>query len=307
MKGLLKISANAIGPKDNAQKLEIATGPEPAKMKMFMSSNIKRTFNQLTISVIEARDLPEFGMFSQSLESYFKVHYGGGNPIKTDVVNQIEKKISCNQSILLPVATPVLADRLVIEVFDYNMFPASDNKIGALIFSAKQLIADGSKPGGFFIWKSLYGSPADNTNDAAEDMNENPEIASDWKGMVLFHISAVENDKPKKGIETMLPDIRKQALDFGFFEMDTYEMVIEIGQGVTLPVAETDYRVQVSVHNNDWKSAEPKEKKGEYVRWSCRSGDGNKAKPDESVIKWQIPKNPFSLFTGKSAESLGQS
>lgn len=87
MKGLLKISANCVGPNDNAQKLEPAFGPEPAKMKMFMSSNIKRTFNQLTISVIEAIDLPEFGVWSQSLESYFKVHYGGGNPIKTDVHN----------------------------------------------------------------------------------------------------------------------------------------------------------------------------------------------------------------------------
>ena len=45
MKGLLKISANVIGPKDNAQKLEPHVGPEPDKMKMFMSPSIKRTFN----------------------------------------------------------------------------------------------------------------------------------------------------------------------------------------------------------------------------------------------------------------------
>ena len=45
MKGLLKISANVIGPKDNAQKLEPLVGPEPDKMKMFMSPSIKRTFN----------------------------------------------------------------------------------------------------------------------------------------------------------------------------------------------------------------------------------------------------------------------
>lgn len=44
MKGLLKISANVTGPKDNAQKLEAATGPEPAAMNMFMSPSIKRTF-----------------------------------------------------------------------------------------------------------------------------------------------------------------------------------------------------------------------------------------------------------------------
>jgi len=87
IKGLLKISANCTGPKDNAQKLEPASGPEPVKMKMFMSSNIKRTFNQLTISIIEAHDLPEFGTWSKSLECFFRVNYGGGNPLKTDVQN----------------------------------------------------------------------------------------------------------------------------------------------------------------------------------------------------------------------------
>ena len=87
LKGLLKISANVTGPSDNAQKLEPHVGPEPDKMKMFMSPSIKRTFNQLTISIIEAHDMPEYGTWSASLECYFKVSYGGGNPIKTDVHN----------------------------------------------------------------------------------------------------------------------------------------------------------------------------------------------------------------------------
>ena len=56
---------------------------------MFMSPSIKRTFHQLTISVIEAHNLPEFGGFMQnaSLECYFKLRYGGGNALKTDVHN----------------------------------------------------------------------------------------------------------------------------------------------------------------------------------------------------------------------------
>lgn len=45
MKGLMKISVNVTGPKDNAQRLESAVGPEPDKMKMFMSPSIKRTFH----------------------------------------------------------------------------------------------------------------------------------------------------------------------------------------------------------------------------------------------------------------------
>lgn len=107
------------------------------------------------------------------------------------------------QQFLLPVQTPVLADRLVIEIFDHNTF--QDQQIGSLILSAKKLLAEGSKEGGFYTWVSLFGSPADNTGDEADKMNSNPEIASDWKGMVLLHIAAEENDKPKKGMETMDP------------------------------------------------------------------------------------------------------
>jgi hypothetical protein len=119
--------------------------------------------------------------------------------------------VSINQSLFLPVQTPVLADRLVISVYDYNTVTANI-LIGSLILSAKQLIKDGSKPGGFYIWRSLYGSPPDNFNEAADAMDENPEGASDWKGMLLLHIQAEVNDKPKKGVETMDPAIKQMAI-----------------------------------------------------------------------------------------------
>ena len=129
--------------------------------------------------------------------------------------------------------TPVVADRLVIDVFDYNTV-ASDSHIGSLILSIKKLLADGSQPGGFYTWCSLYGSPADNSGAEADAMNENPDIASDWKGMVLMHIEAGENDKPRKGVETMDPEIVRSAEDLGFLGKDEetkedYELLVEIG------------------------------------------------------------------------------
>lgn len=100
---------------------------------------------------------------------------------------------------MLPVQTPVLQDRLVISAWDYNSV-FSDTIIGSLILSIKRLIAEGSKEGGMFVWKDLYGSPKDNNNEEAEVMNSNPECASDWKGSILIHVSAKEDDKPKKGV-----------------------------------------------------------------------------------------------------------
>ena len=42
--------------------------------------------------------------------------------------------------------------------------------------------------GGFFIWRNMNGAPQECDNAAADAMNNNPEIASDWKGRVLLHI-----------------------------------------------------------------------------------------------------------------------
>jgi len=129
-------------------------------------------------------------------------------PNKTKVE---KKKVTIMQRITLPVQTPVLSDRLVLEAYDYNTL-ASDIKIGSLILSAKQLIAEGAPPelpegesarketevkdgeekkwdgGGFFIWRNMNGAPQECENEAADAMNNNPDIASDWKGKVLLHI-----------------------------------------------------------------------------------------------------------------------
>ena len=286
MKGLLKISANVTGPKDNAQKLEQHVGPEPNQMKMFMSPSIKRTFNQLTITIIQAHDLPEYGTWSKSLEMYFQILYGGGHAVTTDTHDQLEdKKTPIMQAFLLPVQTPVLSDRVAIDVFDSGTI--SDTKIGSFILSAKQLLAAGSRDGGFFMWRSLYGAPEENTNDAAKAMNDNPDIASDWKGKVLMHIRAEENDKPKKAMEAADPELKQRAKELGFLEEEAYELMVEIGQGVTLPQEGKDYKVRVTVKDREWESGEPKEKKGQYYRWSCRSG----------VEQWKLPKNPFSEFS----------
>ena len=179
----------------------------------------------------------------------------------------------------------MVADRLVIEAYDHNTV-ASDSHIGSLILSTKKLIAAGSQEGGFYSWCSLYGSPAENTGSEADAMNENPEIASVWKGMVLMHFAAEETDKPKKGMVTMEPEIKRRAEELGFFETEAYELIFEVGQGITLPGKDTDYKVRITVQENSWSTELPKEKRGRYVRWNSRS----------EILRWEFPKNPHSLF-----------
>ena len=125
-------------------------------------------------------------------------------------------------------------------------------------------------------------------------MNMNPDIASDWKGQVLLHVKAVENDKPKKIVETMDPEIKKKAVDLGFFEKDEYNILCEVGQGITLPEADKKYKVMLSIEDHNWITEEPKETKGEYARWSCRS----------ELLSWKMPRYDLAIFS-KSEEELG--
>jgi len=48
-------------------------------------------------------------------------------------------------------------------------------------------------------------------------MNDNPEMASHWRGRILLEISMEPDDKPKKGCEKLEPEIRQAAEDAGFF------------------------------------------------------------------------------------------
>lgn len=104
----------------------------------------------------------------------------------------------------------------MIEAWDYNNL-ASDSHFGSMMFSVKSMLSTGAKPGGYFIWKNLYGSPKDNTGPVADAMNQNPDIASDWKGQVLIHISAVETDKPMKGVIDLDFALKEEAKEKGYF------------------------------------------------------------------------------------------
>ena len=121
-----------------------------------------------------------------------------------------------------------------------------------------------------------------------------------------MHVSATENDKPRKGVEDINDDpikakknegktgffvpqlgLKSRAQKEGWFQKDDYELMVEIGQGITLPEKDHDFRVQVSIQNLDWQCDVPKENKGEYVRWHSRS----------EVLSYKLPKNMRSLFT----------
>ena len=62
-----------------------------------------------------------------------------------------------------------------------------------------------------YMWENIYGAPPDTDGDVADKMNDNPEIASHWRGRMLLEISCEECDKPKKGVEKLEKEVRDGA------------------------------------------------------------------------------------------------
>ena len=47
------------------------------------------------------------------------------------------------------------------------------------------------------MWKNLYGSPLGVSGENTNKMNDNPELASTWKGRTLIHISSTNVKNPE--------------------------------------------------------------------------------------------------------------
>ena len=99
---------------------------------------------------------------------------------------------------LVPAQVPLLGGRLVFKVYDDDL--TGDELIGSIHFNVKDYIPDADgNPGrmnGKFDWKNIYGAPLDCHGNITDKMNENPEIASFWKGRVLMQVTAEETEKP---------------------------------------------------------------------------------------------------------------
>ena len=110
---------------------------------------------------------------------------------------------------MIPAQIPMLGGRLVFKVYDDDTL--GDELIGAIYFNIKDYIPDADgNPGRFngtYDWKNIYGAPTGVSGDTTKKMNENPEIASLWKGRILMQCIAEETEKPLLLLQKIEPEI----------------------------------------------------------------------------------------------------
>jgi hypothetical protein len=99
---------------------------------------------------------------------------------------------------------PLITSRTTIKLMDKD--DLYDETVGSVLFDMKNVIEGAYE--GLYFWKNIYGSPMNQSkSDSKVAMNENPEIASNWKGRVLMQISCEETDKPEAKVMPIDEDI----------------------------------------------------------------------------------------------------
>jgi hypothetical protein len=102
-------------------------------------------------------------------------------------------------------------------------------------------------------------------------MNENPELASTWKGRILMQVTCEkcgESDSPLAKVQKIQNDIVMQSRIFT--KPREYAFIAEIGQGIALP-DKKKYTIQMTIGGETFTTDEPKiATKTNYCRWDHR-------------------------------------
>jgi hypothetical protein len=76
-----------------------------------------------------------------------------------------------------------MSGRIVLKVMDEDI-GKKDEVVGSLVFNITDFIGE-SERNGMMFWKNIYGAHIGYSGANTDQMNENPEVASAWKGRVL--------------------------------------------------------------------------------------------------------------------------
>jgi hypothetical protein len=164
---------------------------------------------------------------------------------------------------------PLSSTRFLSKIYDKDKL-SLDDLVASYKFNLKKLISEcEDNEGSEVYWKNIYGAPNGTTNAHATHMNENPEKASTWKGRILIQVDVKDEPHPKLMCQALEPDVKQQLIAKEFFNNNEFEIVAEIGGGISLP-GEKNYHIKITINDFEIETDDPKEMKNGYCRWSER-------------------------------------
>lgn len=98
-------------------------------------------------------------------------------------------------------------------------------------------------------------------------MNENPELASNWKGRVLMSIECYETEKPVAKVMFLEDDMIMKAKEYTLDRK--YQIIAEVGQAVALPYNDK-FSVKILCGGEVFETSKARVAKKDYNRFNER-------------------------------------
>lgn len=155
-----------------------------------------------------------------------------------------------------------MSGRLVMKLYDEDKL--KDEIVGSIIFNLKECI---EQKNGSFFWKNIYGSPLDRSGENTDKMNNNPDLASTWKGRILMQVVAEKTDKPIIKLQDL--DEKTREIANPYLKPHEYEIIGEVGLGIALPEAKK-YQVMIKIADFVMKTDKPQFAENTFNRWNQR-------------------------------------
>jgi hypothetical protein len=154
----LTVSANLIGPGDEAAELKLGSEKVVNAKKPWMPTNVVKNYKQFYFKVIRANNLPLMDTFG-TIDAFIKYQMNSKSKVKTKVVKMKDNLVIWNQEILIPIELPTSKDHINFELFDSDAL--SNEMVANLHFSIKDIlekVGQDPKVRKYHLqWFNLYG------------------------------------------------------------------------------------------------------------------------------------------------------
>ena len=194
IRGYLKLSISVLH--DSDPRVELKSDPESTSC--FVPSQIKVEYEQLSIYLIRAEELPDRDSIvakkkNRECDPFIEFKYFGLN-VESEVSKNINDVAIWNQIIKMPIQIPTVSQKIVMLVKDYDKIGSNDD-IGSYEISLNDVIGPENKYAEY-RYIDIYGSSKKDKNKINNLMNENAEIGSAWNGRILLRIEHKRTDTP---------------------------------------------------------------------------------------------------------------
>ena len=195
IRGYLKLSISVLH--DNDPRVELKSVPESTNC--FVPSQIKVEYRQLSIYLIKAEELPDMdsilkkNMKNRQCDPFIEFKYFGLN-IQSKVTKNINNVAIWNQIINIPVQFPIVSQKIVLLIKDWDEIGNNDN-IGSYEININDIIGSTNKYEKY-RYIDIYGSSKNKKDKINNLMNTNAEIGSSWNGRILLRIAYKITDTP---------------------------------------------------------------------------------------------------------------